>query len=261
MREQTSWLRFAPLQRRDEFHVSRFRLSRTTLNLKLSNLKLNQGGTANSLSPLRWKGVFILDCKLQILDLTMTTTRLLFGATWRGGGLGLVAGAMGGATYGALFANAMFFIGFITESQLPPELKDAPGAIAAVVILAFIGSVMGAMFGMPVGALVGLLDGLLIGIVTRLFFFPLRDAKIYRRVMALICFIVTASASWVGFMLIWIFLSNQGKANFTVFSLISAIPALIAGVAATLLSRVIARWYERGARSEGRMETPSEATQ
>lgn len=173
------------------------------------------------------------------------TGKIIFGMGWRGVAWGLLGGTLLGAAYGAIFANAMFFIGLTTQAPAPPELKDALSAIAAVVVLALVGSVMGAMFGIPVGALVGLLDGLLMGIITRLFFFPLRDAKIYRRVMAWVCFVVTASASWGGFMLIWIFLSNQGRANFTVFSLISAIPALIAGVASVFISRLIAGWYER----------------
>lgn len=173
----------------------------------------------------------------------MTTVKLLFGTTWRGAAWGLLGGTMLGTAYGAIFANVLFAFGLAAQAPFEIKLDDIPRAIAGVLILALIGSVMGALFGVPTGFIVGLLDGLLVGIVTRLFFFPLRDAKTYRRVIAIVCAVFTTMASWLGFFAIMLFYANREKANVPALALAVTLPALIAGIASAFISRVIARWY------------------
>jgi len=176
----------------------------------------------------------------------MKTTRLLFGTTWRGAAFGLLVGTFGGTAFGALFGNALVF-GVALLKQPPQDLgfNDLPAAIGAMVVLALIGSVMGAMFGMPTGVAVGLMDGLLVGIVTRLFFFPLKNARVYRLVIAVMSFVVTTPVSWIAFMLIWLLFANQGKADLMGLGAISVLPALVAGISAGLISQIGARWYEK----------------
>ncbi|MBI5650114.1 MAG: hypothetical protein HZC40_06675 [Chloroflexi bacterium] len=174
----------------------------------------------------------------------MTTLKLLLGTTWRGGVFGLIAGTLGGATYGAIFANAIFLFRLAQEWSTLGAENFIPG-IAVVLILAFIGSIMGALFGVPTGFIVGLLNGLLVGIVTRVFFFPLRDAKTFRRVIAMVSALFTGIASWFCFFAIILFYSNRDKADVPMLALIVTLPALIAGVASALISRAIAGWYEK----------------
>jgi len=175
----------------------------------------------------------------------MTTARWLWGMTWRGGAWGLLAGTMLGTAYGAVFANGLFFFGLLSQAPAEFHGEDVPRAIVAVLLLALIGSVMGALFGVPTGFVVGLLNGLLLGIVTRAFFYPLRDARTYRRVIALISVGFTAIASWLGFFAIMLFYANTEKANVPVLAIGVIIPALIAGIAAGFISQMGARWYER----------------
>ncbi|MBM3131018.1 MAG: hypothetical protein FJ009_20620 [Chloroflexi bacterium] len=173
----------------------------------------------------------------------MTTARLLWGMTWRGGAWGLLAGTMLGTAYGALFGNGVLLIKLAQEWQtLGPE-NILPG-IAAVGILILVGAVMGALFGVPTGLLVGSLNGLLVGMITRAFFFPPRDARAYRRVIAVASALFTSIASWIGFLAIMLFYANREKANVPMLAVIVLIPALIAGVGAGLISRMISRWYE-----------------
>ena len=173
------------------------------------------------------------------------TGKLILGMLWRGGAFGLLAGTMLGTAYGALFANILLFFGMLTQSSAEFQSDDIPRAIIAVLFLALIGAVMGALFGVPTGFAVGLLNGLLIGGITRVFFFPLHDARTYRRVIALISAVFTAIASWLGFFAIMFFYANREKANVPVLAAIVIIPALIAGIAAAFISQIGVRWYER----------------
>jgi hypothetical protein len=127
------------------------------------------------------------------------------------------------------------------------ESSDALRVGVVIPFLALIGAIMGALFGVPTGLLVGLLNGLLVGILTRVYFFPPRDARTYRRVIAMASALFTAVASWIGFLAIMLFYANREKANVPVLAVGVLIPALIAGVGAGLLSRMITRWYEQHA--------------
>jgi hypothetical protein len=195
---------------------------------------------------IKWNfsSFILLPSSFGMKNRTMSTITLLWNTTWRGGALGLLAGTMLGTTYGAIFANALFLFGL---AQTPFDLRadDIPRALGAIVILALIGAVMGALFGVPTGLLVGSLNGLLVGLITRAFFFPPRDARTYRRVIAMTSALFTAIASWVGFLAIMLFYANREKANVPMLAVIAVIPALIAGIAAAFISRVIARGYEK----------------
>lgn len=170
----------------------------------------------------------------------MSTIKLFWNTTWRGGAWGLLAGTMLGTAYGAIFANALFLFG-LAQAPLDLRADDIPRALGAILVLALIGAVMGALFGVPTGLIVGSLNGLLVGVLTRAFFFPPRDARTYRRVIALASALFTVIASWLGFLAIMLFYANREKANVPMLAVIVLIPALIAGIAAALISRVIAR--------------------
>ena len=173
----------------------------------------------------------------------MTTGKILWGAIWRGGAWGLLAGTMIGTAYGALFANGLFAFSMISEADKMTS-KDIPSGIVAIVVLALIGAVMGALFGVPTGFVVGVANGLLVGIITRLFFSPLKNARAYRWTLAIVSGLFTATGSFIGFMLIMLSYANRDEANVPVLAVGVLIPAVIGGIAAGLISRLIARWYE-----------------
>jgi hypothetical protein len=175
----------------------------------------------------------------------MTTPKLLWGTPWRGGAWGLLAGTMLGVAYGAVFANVLFFSGLFAQMPTAFESSDALRVGVVIPFLALIGAVMGALFGVPTGLFVGLLNGLLVGILTRAFFFPPRDARAYRRMIATASALFTSIASWLGFLAIMLSYANRDKANVPLLAAIVLIPALIAGVSAGLLSRILSRWYEK----------------
>lgn len=171
----------------------------------------------------------------------METFKILWGTTWRGGAFGLLAGTMGGAAReaGAIFPDLFLVAGLVSENSFQPS--DTGALVGGVLFFALIGAVMGALFGVPTGLVVGLWDGLLVGLITRAFFFPLKDVQTYRRVIAITCVVFTTIASWLGFLAIMLFYANRDKANVPALAVGAIIPALIAGIAAGLISRLIAR--------------------
>ena len=177
----------------------------------------------------------------------MTTARLLWGITWRGGACRLLAGTMLGTAYGAISANVLFLPGLEAQAPFNPQRDDIPRAIIVTLFLAVVGAITGALFGVPTGFVVGLSNGLLIGIPTRAFFFTRRDARAYHRVIAAASALFTGIAAWLGFLAIMLFYANREKANVGALAVIVLIPALIAGVGAGFLSQVITRRYEQHA--------------
>ena len=174
----------------------------------------------------------------------MTTLKLFWGTTWRGAGLGLLAGALGGSAYGAIFANVLLAFGVMAQAPFEVKPQDLVGALAALVIFALIGSVVGGLFGVPSGIVVGVAGGLLLGVITRVFFYPLKDMRRYRRTIAGISAAFTGVLGWFCFFSIMLFYANKGAANVGALAAIGIVPALIAAVGAGLMSRLIAHWYE-----------------
>lgn len=184
----------------------------------------------------------------------MPTLSLIWNALWRGGAWGLLTGTVLGAAYGAIFANVLLFLGLLSQAAAQFRPDDLPRAYAAVLFLALIGSVVGALFGVPTGLIVGLIDGLLIGVLTRAFFYPLKDAARHRRVTAIVSAIFTTFASWLCFVGIMLFYANRARANIPVLMLLVTIPALIAGAAGWFVARHIARSYEQAGGWEVKLE-------
>ena len=174
----------------------------------------------------------------------MSTINIIWGTTWRGAGLGLLAGTLGGSAYGALFANVLLAFGVMAQAPFEVKPQDLVGALAAVLLFALIGSVMGALFGVPSGLVVGVTAGLLLGVLTRVFFFPLTKARRYRWAIAGISAVYTGVLAWFCFFSIMLFYANKSAANVGGLAVIVIVPALIAGVGAGLTSRLIAHWYE-----------------
>jgi hypothetical protein len=174
----------------------------------------------------------------------MPTIKLLWGTTWRGGAFGLVAGTMGGAGYGAIFANVLFAFGLMSQAPFEFKPEYVVSGLVAVLFFAFIGSIAGALFGVPTGLVVGIADGMLLGVMTRALFYPLKNARRYRWMIAIVSAIFTGIVAWLCFISIMLFYVNRNAANVGVLAVIVTIPALIAGVGAGLTSRLVAHWYE-----------------
>ena len=175
----------------------------------------------------------------------MTTGKLFWNTLWRGGLWGLFGGALFGAGFGAIFANILFFFGMIAQAPFDLRAQDILSAIVAVIFLALIGAVVGALFGVPSGIVVGLGNGLLLGILSRAFFFPLKDVRVYRRTITIVSAVFSTISACICFIAIALFYANRNAANVPALAALFAIPALVSGVCALFISQTIARWYEK----------------
>jgi eukaryotic-like serine/threonine-protein kinase len=175
----------------------------------------------------------------------VTTFKLLWGSTWRGGTWGIALGALLGMIYGALFMVALFFAAMSNQTNAAPQSADAPRGLIAILFLMFIGSIMGALFGMPTGVFIGLIDGLVLGVLTRVFFYPIRDALRFRRVLAIVSALISIVGSWTCFALILLLFAQQHSVSVTTMVVVGAIPALIAGAGGVFVSRRIVEWYSK----------------
>lgn len=147
---------------------------------------------------------------------SVTTIQLLWNAVWRSTAMG----ALAGSAYGGIYGTAIY-----------------PG----------IGTYFGAHFGGFLGVSLGLGNGLLVGLLTRLYFFPLTNARRHRRIVGMVSILYCTAAGSMGFALLSYksFLSRTGA---VLMFIGIPIPALIAGLAMGLISQRIARWYEQKSR-------------
>ncbi|HLO87031.1 MAG TPA: serine/threonine-protein kinase [Nostocaceae cyanobacterium] len=103
------------------------------------------------------------------------------------------------------------------------------------------GIFIGAMIGFPVG----FINGLLIAIITRVFFFPLKNFHQYRRTISTI-----SSISGLLITMIVFSLATSGvmfdQISYSLFWIIA--PAIITGLSMGIVSKYFCQWYERNSR-------------
>ncbi|MBD2016044.1 protein kinase [Microcoleus sp. FACHB-53] len=149
----------------------------------------------------------------------VTTIELLWNTLWRSTAIGVFAGA----AYGGIYGTAIF-----------------PG----------MGTMFGAYFGGLAGFFAGFANGLFVGICTRLWYFPLRNPRLHRRVVGLLSTLLSIAGGLIGFDILNVapsgLLPNVSKSLAFLVA-----PALIAGLSMGLISQRIARWYERESRRRG----------
>ncbi|MDQ2687105.1 MAG: hypothetical protein M3Y28_04485 [Armatimonadota bacterium] len=114
------------------------------------------------------------------------------------------------------------------------------GALIGLIFALLSGVLVGALYGAFYGAILGLVLGLPLGLVlagvTCVWFYPLTNAVLYRRVVGVIGVVFCCGAYWAVFSLI---LARSDA--FFKWSVLAAI--CLAAVAAWLASRRLANWY------------------
>src|ERR671932_2480421 len=102
---------------------------------------------------------------------SVTTIQLLWNAVWRSTAMG----ALAGAAYGGIYGTPM---------------------------LPVVGTYYGLLFGGLLGVSLGLGNGLLVGLLTRLYFFPLTNARRHRRIVGMVSTLLCTAAGSIGFALL-----------------------------------------------------------
>ncbi len=179
----------------------------------------------------------------------MRTSQLLWNLTWRGGAWGFPVGLLLGGLYSMLVLGIVILVAQLAGTG-PAQLPPIPFLIYTILLLGIVGGVIGGVIGMVSGPI----GGLLCFILTRLFFFPLRQARRYRWVMEIAGALYGAAATLIGVQLISQFSIAPpvgGTGNVMMFYFF---PGLIAGLGCLFVSRQIAAWYEN--ESDGKQIGP-----
>lgn len=173
----------------------------------------------------------------------MTMQRLLWGMMWRSGAWGLLAGTILGAAYGILFSSILNLVGIHRGNLF--ILTPTQVGWHFIMLVMFIGAILGILFGAPTGIIVGISNGVVLAVLMRLFFYPYKNSRAYHWIVFGVNIVFSIITSWLFLITIAYFWINRYINIFPQLAVLVLIPALIAGVSAGLLSRRITRWYEK----------------
>jgi hypothetical protein len=171
-----------------------------------------------------------------ILFLNMTGRATLCGVV-----IALVVQAIFGALLAA-FAVAAAVTNRGTELLAP---TNAIPVILGIFMLWLIGAVAGGLFSVPAGMVVGVTGGLLMSLISRIFFYPLKDARRYRVVMGVLMGAYALVVSWLCFMAVYLLFARDNELQSPLVPWLTLLPALIAGGLGYFVSGWIAQWYVR----------------
>lgn len=123
------------------------------------------------------------------------------------------------------------------------ELTNAIPVILGIFVFWLIGAVAGGLFSIPAGIFVGVTGGMLMSILTRVFFYPLKNARRYRVIMGILMGAYALVISWICFMAVYLLFARDNEIQSPLVPWIAMIPALIAGGLGYFVSWWIGKWY------------------
>ncbi|OKH52359.1 serine/threonine protein kinase [Calothrix sp. HK-06] len=104
-----------------------------------------------------------------------------------------------------------------------------------------IGTIFGAYVGALLGFPLGIVNGIFIALITRLFFFPLKNVSLYRRVVKMSSTILSTAIALNYFKVL---LYNNANLNIQEFLFLTLAPSLITALCMGVASRSIVNFYE-----------------
>ena len=103
------------------------------------------------------------------------------------------------------------------------------------------GTIDGGYMGLLLGTVLGLGNGIIVGIVTSLWFFPLTNPKLHRRVLIAVSIVLCTLTSLVICQILFTHKTEMSADDYMIFVLA---PSLIVGLSMGATSKSIARWYQ-----------------
>ena len=110
------------------------------------------------------------------------------------------------------------------------------------------GTYIGIMYGVSIGIPFSLVNSLLVGIITRLYFYPLKNPYLHRRRTTLLSILISTAFSVVLFG--GTVFSSPSDLQQMIFFIIA--PFLISGLSMSLATKSFAHWYEKQSRFQGK---------
>lgn len=121
--------------------------------------------------------------------------------------------------------------------------------IYGTMVFPFGGTMMGGMIGGFVGIPLSLANGLLIAMITRFFFYPLKNSFLHRRITILLSILVCTACSVIGFNT---FSLGSTSEQLQVKLFYIFVPSIISGLSMGVATKYFARWYESKSRLKGK---------
>ncbi|RCJ26790.1 serine/threonine protein kinase [Nostoc minutum NIES-26] len=115
-------------------------------------------------------------------------------------------------------------------------------ALYSTALMPILGSYMGLLIGTYVGFPIAFGNGFLVAMITRLFFFPLKNPYLHQRTVSIISTILGMSIAVISFQSLH-FVGNQTSLADSLFWVIA--PSVITGLGMGAASKSIAQWYEK----------------
>ncbi len=187
---------------------------------------------------------------------TLSTSKLFWGMIWRSSAWGILTGGIGGAVYATLLMAASL----VSEPISSSPVADAEAFVSGIgvwVLSMLLVALAGGVSGNVIGLVFGPIGGLLCALLTRLFFFPLRDVRIYRWLVGIsggiygVIVMVTSILLWA-YLILLVFPEPTGNETYNIDYFVGVavvglcfLPELIGGLACVLISQLIAGWYGR----------------
>ncbi len=173
----------------------------------------------------------------------MSTTKLFLNITARATASGIIIALTVQAIFGLALAIFAFAAALTNRGAELFSPGNAIAALAGILILWLIGAVAGGLFSIPAGIFVGVTGGILMSVLTRLFFYPPKNARRYRVTMGIAMGAYAFIVSWLCFMAVYLLFSQDHAIQAPLVPWIALLPALIAGALAFFVSGWITRRY------------------
>ncbi|PAX52572.1 serine/threonine protein kinase [Brunnivagina elsteri] len=149
-----------------------------------------------------------------------------------------------------LFGNALLRSTFVSGGIVMIS-AGLYGSIAIPVMGTIMGGMIGAMIGFPLG----LGNGVLIGLITKLFFYPLKNATLHKRVLSMTSTILGTAVAITYFTSLGLGGIGMGSStDLKNFLFIAIAPSIITGLSMGAVSKSFAQWYEKESRASKYLE-------
>ncbi len=192
---------------------------------------------------LEVEGIFVFGLPYAIYNTRMPAPKLFLNITARATISGIVIALMVQAIFGGVLAIFGVIAAMANRGQELLAPGNVAAAVAGIFILWLIGAVAGGLFSIPAGIFVGATGGILMWLITRIFFYPLKNARRYRVMIGIVMGAYAFVVSWICFMAVYLLFSKEHTIQAPLVPWLALIPALIAGALGYFVSGWIGKWY------------------
>jgi eukaryotic-like serine/threonine-protein kinase len=142
-----------------------------------------------------------------------------------------------------LFADAL-----LRSTLIGGSVVTICAGLYSSIAIPLAGTIVGGMFGAMVGFPLGFGNGILIGLITRLFFYPLKNTSVHQRTLNLLSTFIGTIVGIVFFaQLLGTMIFGNQSLQYLLFYAIA--PSIITGLSMGAVSKSFAQWYERKSRT------------